>query len=146
MSPLLSLRFKAEPLSPLHQFYAPEELCARVALHKHPLDLLCILEQPLRVLCYSDPPLPSSALAGPMSNADCCAACVCLCNVFCLITTFGKGCVDVCRCMPCCDRRSDQDSLEDTGSVDVDSDHPDTVSPAQPLHRLFLPANSRKTK
>jgi hypothetical protein len=33
-----------------------EELCARVTVHKHPLNLLCILEQPLRVLCYSNPP------------------------------------------------------------------------------------------
>jgi hypothetical protein len=50
----------------------------------------------------------------------------------------GKGCVDICRCMPCCNRRSDQDSLEDTGSVDVD--HHDTVVGkehlfnAQPTH------------
>ena len=52
------LQFKADPppSTNLREFYVPEELCVRVALHKHPFNLRCILEQLLRVLCYSNFP------------------------------------------------------------------------------------------
>ena len=51
-----SLRLTPPPSTNLREFYVPEELCVRVALHKHPFNLRCILEQLLRVLCNSNFP------------------------------------------------------------------------------------------